>query len=106
MSTPLNDPPSSAQVSVPSSVVKVIVAELPTVPVGPSVIWTFGGVPSWTTTSKLPFAVFPAESVALHDTVVVPSGKLEPDDGEQDGVTGLPPSLAVTVIGRRSPRFR
>ena len=34
-------------------------------------------------TTKLPVPVFPAASDAVQVTVVVPAGKLEPEDGEQ-----------------------
>ena len=68
-----------------------------TVPDGADVIETVGGVVSATVTVKLPFAVLPARSVALQFTVVVPSGKAEPDGGGQDGVSDVPPSAAVTV---------
>jgi hypothetical protein len=37
---------------------------------------------------KLLCAVFPCESVALHVTVVWPTGNLLPEDGLQDGVSG------------------
>ena len=39
--------------------------------------------------------MFPAPSVAEHETSVVPSGKLEPEAGEQETGTGEPASLAV-----------
>ena len=38
-----------------------------------------------TVTVKLAVATFPAKSVAVQVTVVVPTGKLEPEDGEQVG---------------------
>jgi len=41
-------------------------------------------------TVKLPLDVFPAPSVAEQLTVVVPTGKLEPEGGEQ--VTGTAPA--------------
>src|SRR5260370_14204413 len=49
-----------------------------------------GGVVSTTVTVKLPVDVLPAVSVAEQFTVVVPSGKIEPEGGEQ--VTGSVPS--------------
>ena len=67
-----------------------------TVPDGDEVIETTGGVLSVTVTVKLPFFVLPARSVALQWTVVVPSGKAEPDAGEQEGVSDVGPSAAVT----------
>ncbi len=44
-----------------------------------------GGVVSRTVTMNVAFALFPRESVAVHDTVVVPTGNVLPDDGEQVG---------------------
>jgi hypothetical protein len=41
--------------------------------------------------------VFPPASVAVHDTVVVPMGKLDPEAGEHDGTIEVGPSLAVAV---------
>jgi hypothetical protein len=48
---------------------------------------TTGAVVSRTVTLKPPEAVLPAESAAEQLTVVVPSGKVEPEAGEQLGVT-------------------
>ena len=45
-----------------------------------------------TVTVKLPEAMFPAASVAEHDTVVLPIGKVDPDAGVQTTATG--PSIA------------
>lgn len=45
-----------------------------------------------TVTVKLPVALFPALSVAVQVTVVVPSGKVEPEAGVQ--LTGTVPSTA------------
>jgi hypothetical protein len=60
-----------------------------------------GGVVSGgglTVTVKLPLAVFPAESWAEQLTVVVPTGNVEPEEGEHDGVTGpSTSSFAVAV---------
>ena len=49
-----------------------------------------GGVVSRTVTMDVALALFPCESVAVHDTVVAPTGNVLPDDGEQAGVE--PPS--------------
>jgi hypothetical protein len=56
-----------------------------------------GGVVSCTVIWKLPEPVFPDESVAVQLTVVVPSGKLEPLEGTQDGVPADEVTLKVTV---------
>ena len=53
---------------------------------------SMGAVVSPTVTAKLPEAMLPAASVAEHDTVVLPIGKVEPDAGAQTAVTG--PSIA------------
>jgi hypothetical protein len=45
---------------------------------------------------KLLCAVFPCESVALHVTVVWPTGNLLPEDGLQDGVSG-PSTLSFAL---------
>ena len=51
-----------------------------------------------TVTVKLAVATFPAKSVAVQVTVVVPTGKLEPEDGEQVGPEVTPVSSdAVTL---------
>jgi hypothetical protein len=50
---------------------------------------------SQTVTLKLQLAVAPPESVAVQLTMVVPSGKLKPDGGEQTTVT--PGQLSVTT---------
>src|SRR5436190_8881064 len=47
-----------------------------------------GGVLSTTVTVKLPFAVFPFESVAEQLTVVVPKGNIEPETGKQVTASG------------------
>jgi hypothetical protein len=44
-----------------------------------------GGVVSRTVTMNVPLALFPRESVAVHDTVVFPTGNVPPDGGEQAG---------------------
>ncbi len=54
-----------------------------------------GAVVSTTPTSKEPVAVLPALSVALHDTVVVPSGNV-PGTGLQVGVSA--PSIASVAV--------
>jgi hypothetical protein len=51
-----------------------------------------GAVLSPTATVKVPEAVFPAASVAVHVTVVVPIGKVDPEAGVQ--TTGTGPSIA------------
>ena len=52
---------------------------------------------SVTVTSKDAVTVFPAESVAVHVTVVVPMLKVEPEDGEQLTTReGSTTSVAVT----------
>ena len=45
-----------------------------------------------TVTVKLAVPTFPAASVAVQVTVVVPTGKLEPEDGEQVGPEVTPKS--------------
>src|SRR3990172_10066734 len=45
-----------------------------------------GGVVSWTVTVNDPGVEFPESSVAVQLTVVVPSGNVEPDGGEQTTV--------------------
>jgi len=58
---------------------------------------TEGGVVSTTETSKCLDAVAPVESLAVHVTVVTPSGKVEPESGEQ--VTGTGPSASEVAVG-------
>ena len=60
---------------------------------------TVGGVVSaqQTVTVKLAVPEFPAASVAVHVTVVVPSGNVEPEDGEQVGPE-VTPTLSVALI--------
>jgi hypothetical protein len=41
-----------------------------------------------TVTLKLPFCVFPAASLTSQLTLVVPTGNVEPDAGEQLGASG------------------
>lgn len=55
-----------------------------------------GGFVSMTRTSKLPVAVFPRVSDALHFTVVVPSAKVAPDCGVQE--TTRAPSTASCAL--------
>jgi hypothetical protein len=56
-----------------------------------------GAVVSTTVTVKEPLTVNPPESVTEQLTVVVPKGKVLPEEGLQAGVRGLPrASLAVT----------
>lgn len=49
-----------------------------------------------TVTVKLQLPVFFDESIAMHVTVVVPSGKQVPEPGEQF-TDGEPPQLSVAV---------
>ena len=51
---------------------------------------------SRTVISKLPFAVFDRESLAVQFTVVVPIGKFDPDAGKQ--VTGTLPSTRSCAL--------
>ncbi len=54
---------------------------------------------STTVTVKLPVDVLPAVSVAEQFTVVVPSGKIEPEGGEQ--VTGSVPSTTSVAVAAK-----
>src|SRR5690242_17840144 len=55
-----------------------------------------GGAASWTVTVKLALLVLPLASEAEQDTLVVPSGNTDPDDGTQVTVTEpLTRSVAV-----------
>ena len=58
---------------------------------------TVGGVVSaqQTVTVNVPVPEFPAASVAVHVTVVVPSGKVEPSGGWQ--VIEVTPTLSVAL---------
>src|SRR2546428_13715752 len=47
-----------------------------------------GGVVSTTLTSKVAAPVLPAKSVAVQVTTFVPSGKMDPDVGVHETVTG------------------
>src|SRR5260370_15538104 len=58
-----------------------------------------GGVVSTTVTVKLPVDVLPTLSVAEQVTVVVPSGKIEPEGGEQ--VTGSVPSTTSVAVAAK-----
>jgi hypothetical protein len=58
---------------------------------------TVGGVVSRTVTWNVVVAVFESESVAVHVTVVVPSGNVEPEAGVQ--VTGSVPSVGSVAVG-------
>lgn len=53
--------------------------------------------PQRTSTSKLQVAVFPEGSVAVQTTVVMPSGKVDPDGGSQTTVALSLPVLSVAV---------
>jgi non-canonical (house-cleaning) NTP pyrophosphatase len=55
---------------------------------------TNGGVVSRTVTVEEAEPTLPAASVAVHLTAVVPSGKVELEDGEQVGVS-VPPTMSV-----------
>jgi hypothetical protein len=63
---------------------------------GVGILGAVGAIVSRTVTVKLPEDVFPVASVAVHVTVVVPSGKLVPDAGEHD-TDGLGSRLSVAV---------
>ena len=57
-----------------------------------------GAVESTTVTSKVSEIELPAASVAVHVTLVVPTGNVEPDAGTQATVGNTPElSLAVTT---------
>src|SRR5688500_5623382 len=60
------------------------------------VLTTVGGVVSRTVTLNDPLALFRCESVAVHGTLVVPTGKVEPEAGEQMTAT-LPSTMSVDV---------
>src|SRR5256885_13872273 len=53
-----------------------------------------------TVTVKLFCAVFPCESVALHVTVVWPTGNLLPEDGLHDGVSA--PSTVSRAVAEKA----
>ena len=55
------------------------------------------GVADVTVTVKVPVVSFPNASVPVQVTVVVPTGKVEPDGGSQLLVTGAPASVHVGV---------
>jgi hypothetical protein len=57
---------------------------------------TIGAVVSLIVILKLPDAILPRVSVAEHATVVVPSGKVEPEAGVQ--VTGREPSTMSVAV--------
>lgn len=54
-----------------------------------------GGSSSTTVTVKEHSAVFPAASIAVQVTVVSPTGKKLPDEGEHDTVTGGNPPVTI-----------
>ena len=58
---------------------------------------TFGGSASLIVTVKVHDAVFVEASVAVHVTVVVPFGNVDPDGGLQTTVTPGQLSVAVAV---------
>jgi hypothetical protein len=81
----------------PSTISEAEAVNVTTAPLGPVALTvmlagtaTTGGVFCSTVTEKVPVAVFSALSVAEQDTVVVPSGNVEPDAGVH--VTGTEPS--------------
>lgn len=89
------EPEAGVQVAArgPSTVSLADAEKLATAPEGPvaSTVMlagtvTVGGVVSTTDTLKLALLVLPAASLAEQLTVVVPSGKIEPEAGEQLGV--------------------
>lgn len=47
----------------------------------------FGGIVFMIYTGNVPVATFPCASVAVHDTVSLPNGNVEPDGGLHTGVT-------------------
>ena len=57
-----------------------------------------GAATALTMTWKLPLAVWPTASVAVQVTVVLPTGKLEPEAGRQATVA-LPPCSSVPAGG-------
>ena len=57
-----------------------------------------GGISSATVTMKLPFAVFPRESVAEQLTVVCPRGNIEPETCEQAAITGPSTKSLAEVV--------
>jgi hypothetical protein len=66
-----------------------------TLTVGGQVI--VGSCVSTTVTVKVQLASLPAASVAVAVTVVVPTGKVEPEGGEDTTVTAVQLSVALTV---------
>src|SRR4051794_19216345 len=65
---------------------------------------TTGAVVSTTVTVNEPLLLFPAPSVAVQWTVVVPSGNVDPDPGPHDGATEpLTMSLAVDANETAAP---
>jgi hypothetical protein len=57
----------------------------------------FGGVVSWIVTWNEAVEVFPAASLALHVTVAVPSGNIDPEAGVHEKLVTPTASLAVAV---------
>jgi hypothetical protein len=64
--------------------------------VGPLGTVTVGGVVSRTVTEKLPLVLFPAPSVAVQLTAVVPSANVLPEAGAQLAAT-LPLTVSVAL---------
>jgi hypothetical protein len=56
-----------------------------------------GGVASITVTVKVPLAVLPCVSVAVHATVVRPRGNVLPDAGAQETEAASSGSVALTA---------
>ena len=59
-----------------------------------------GGVVSCVCTAKEALPVFPWPSVAWHETVVVPSGKVEPGAGWHEAATGPSTTSAALAAGK------
>src|SRR5260370_33852744 len=62
-----------------------------------------GGVVSITVTVKVPFAVLPCVSVAVHVTVVGPIGNVAPETGAQANVAASSGSVALTTYVTAAP---
>nr|WP_238145304.1 hypothetical protein [Antricoccus suffuscus] len=109
--TAKTDPDGGAQSttglgSTSSVAVAVKVTGAPSAPVAAAVMsigsCNTGAVESVTVTEKAPVAAFPALSVAVHDTVVVPIGKADPDGGAQLGTT-TPSTASFAVAPNVTP---
>ena len=62
----------------------------------------WGGVVSTTVTVNDTVPVLPCESVALHVTIVVPSGNVEPDAGTQT-TSAMGPSTSSVAVAETFP---